>query len=130
MPKIDWETYKKLIPIPGLVDKFKSEMDKYGIPYPQDTMTSKIEEQWKSIQKEIQSFCAEQDKEIETASKELKRIRALPKYEDMTMEMFYDIYPNDALDPVKRPTFWPHDSEEQPDYKPPEQKAIEKKDGH
>lgn len=65
MPKIDWEAYRKLIPDSNLVDKFKSEMEKFKVPYPQDTMTSKIEEQWKSIQKDIEAYCAEHDKEIE-----------------------------------------------------------------
>lgn len=47
----------------------------------------------------------------------------------MTMEMFYDLFPKDALDPVNRPTFWPHTPEEQPGYLTSEQKAMKKK-GH
>jgi F-type H+-transporting ATPase subunit d len=34
----------------------------------------------------------------------------------MTMEDFRDAYPNDALDPINRPTFWPHNPEEQVDH--------------
>lgn len=37
----------------------------------------------------------------------------------MTMEMYYDMYPNEALDPVNRPTFWPHVPDEQLGYKDP-----------
>lgn len=48
----------------------------------------------------------------------------------MTMDMFYDIYPKDALDPVNKPTFWPHNPEEQPGYLTAEQKALKKKGGH
>lgn len=53
------------------------------------------------------------------SKKELKRIRSLPKFHEMTMEMYYDMYPNEALDPVNRPTFWPHVPDEQLGYKDP-----------
>lgn len=33
------------------------------------------------------------------------------------MEDFYDSYPEQALDPINRPTFWPHNFEDQDDYK-------------
>jgi hypothetical protein len=45
----------------------------------------------------------------------------------MTMEMFAELHPDIALDPVKKPTFWPHDDEEQLGYKPPEVKVEKKK---
>lgn len=60
------------------------------------------------------------------ASKELARIKALPKFEDMTMEMYADMFPDQALDPVKKPSYWPHTPEEQVGYKPPEVKAEKK----
>lgn len=41
----------------------------------------------------------------------------------MTMEDYRDAYPNEALDPINRPTFWPHNPEEQLDYVDPEKKA-------
>ncbi|KOB52298.1 H+ transporting ATP synthase subunit d [Operophtera brumata] len=53
------------------------------------------------------------------ATKELARVNALPKLEEMTMEMFYDMYPDQALDPVKRPSFWPHTADEQEGYVEP-----------
>lgn len=58
------------------------------------------------------------------AQKELDKIKALPKFEDLTLEMYYDMFPQQAFDPVNRPTFWPHTPEEQPGYKTPEQKAM------
>lgn len=41
----------------------------------------------------------------------------------MTMEDFYDAHPDLALDPIKKPTFWPHTPEEQLDYVDPEKQA-------
>ncbi|KPI92306.1 ATP synthase subunit d, mitochondrial [Papilio xuthus] len=128
MPKIDWEAYKKLIPQSNIVEKLKSALEKYKIPYPKDIVTSQIDAQWKKIEKDIQQYCAEQQKHIDAASKELKRIQSLPKFEDMTMEMFYYLYPDKALDPVNRPTYWPHNPEEQPGYVTPEVKTS--KTGH
>lgn len=54
----------------------------------------------------------------------MDRIKALPKMEDMTLEMYYDMFPQQAFDPVNRPSFWPHTPEEQPGYMTPEQKAL------
>lgn len=63
-----------------------------------------------------------------SATKELARVNALPKLDEMTMEMYYDMYPKDALDPVKRPTFWPHTADEQEGYVEPTQ--VAKKGAH
>ncbi|XP_028026722.1 ATP synthase subunit d, mitochondrial-like [Bombyx mandarina] len=112
-PKINWDEYQKSVPIPGLVDKFKKEYEAFKVPFPQDTLTSKVEEQWKELEPQIKAFCANLQKEIEASQKELQRIKSLPKFEEMTMEMFYELYPDQALDPVNKPTFWPHTPEEQ-----------------
>lgn len=53
------------------------------------------------------------------ASKELARIKAHPKFEEVTMEMVHELYPRCVFDPVKNPTFWPHTPDEQLGYEPP-----------
>lgn len=35
------------------------------------------------------------------------------------MEMVYDLYPESTIDPVNRPTFWPHTEDEQLGYVDP-----------
>ncbi|XP_063831107.1 ATP synthase subunit d, mitochondrial-like [Ostrinia nubilalis] len=126
-PKIDWAAYSKMVPVPGLVDKLKTEYEKFQVPYPQDTLSAKVDEQWKALEPEIKKFCAEMQVDIDKATKELSRIRALPKFEEMTMEMYAEMFPDLAIDPVNRPTYWPHTPEEQVGYKPPEQKVEKKK---
>lgn len=64
-PKIDWETYQKTVPIPGLVEKFKKEYEAFKVPSIPDTLTDKVDAQWKTIESEIKSFCAERQKEID-----------------------------------------------------------------
>ncbi|XP_045776806.1 ATP synthase subunit d, mitochondrial-like [Maniola jurtina] len=127
LPKINWEEYAKKVPVQGLVEKFKSEYAQVKIPYPVDTLSVKVDEQWKSLQPQIKSYCADRQKEIDAAQKELDKINALPKFDDITLEMLYDMNGVKAFDPVKRPTFWPHTPEEQPGYMTPEQKALKEK---
>lgn len=43
----------------------------------------------------------------------------------MTLEVFYNVYPEQAMDFVKKPSFWPHTPDEQLGYVDPTQK-IEK----
>ena len=50
-------------------------------------------------------------------SPQLSKIDSLPKPEEMTMEMYAYYFPDLALDPVKRPTFWPHIPSMQPGHK-------------
>ncbi|CAH0728315.1 unnamed protein product, partial [Brenthis ino] len=123
-PKINWNEYQKIVPVDGLVEKFKSAYAAVQVPYPEDTLSIKVDEQWKGLEPKIKKFCEEKQKDIDAAQKELDKIKALPKFEDLTLEMYYDMFPQQAFDPVNRPTFWPHTPEEQPGYKTPEQKAM------
>ncbi|XP_026315227.1 ATP synthase subunit d, mitochondrial-like [Hyposmocoma kahamanoa] len=123
-PEINWAEYQKSVPVEGLVEKFKSQYQSLQVPFPNDTLSAEIDKQWSAIEPGIKAFRAEMQKEIDAANKQLQRINALPKFEDMHMEMFKDMYPEEALDPVNRPTFWPHNPEEQPGYKPPNAPAA------
>lgn len=55
--------------------------------------------------------------------KQLAYIASLIPFDQMTMEDFRDSYPDVAIDPINKPTFWPHNPEEQPDYKDSEEPA-------
>ncbi|CAH0400495.1 unnamed protein product [Chilo suppressalis] len=125
-PKIDWEAYNKMVPVPGLVEKLKAEYVKFKVPFPEDKLSVKVDEQWNALKPEIKKFCAELQKDIDMANKELSRVKSLPKFEEMTLEMFAEMYPQQALNPVERPTYWPHDDAEQLDYVPPVPKADKK----
>lgn len=47
---------------------------------------------------------------------QLAHINSLIPYDQMTMEDYYDAFPDKALDPINRPTYWPHTEEDQPGY--------------
>ncbi|PZC80903.1 ATP synthase subunit d, mitochondrial [Helicoverpa armigera] len=121
-PKINWDQYKKLVPVPGLVEKFQSQYTSLKIPYPEDKLSASVDKQWEELKPQIAKFSEEMKKLIEKSEAEIKRINALPKFEDMTMEMVRERFPEIALDPVGKPTFWPHSDDEQLGYVDPTQK--------
>ncbi|CAG9088732.1 hypothetical protein JYU34_020973 [Plutella xylostella] len=119
-PKINWAQYKNVVPIPGMVDSFQKQYEALKIPYPADTMTAKVDAQWAEVKKAVDAFIAESNNHIANYEKEIAVTKALLPYDQMTMEDFRDAYPEEALDPLNKPTFWPHDAEEQLDYVDPE----------
>ena len=123
-PKIDWEHYKRLIPIAGLVDKFKQQYEAVKVPYPSDTVTAQVEEQVKQTRSEIDSYKKQSEERIVSYNKEIAHLKSLLPYDQMTMEDYRDAFPEQALDPINRPTYWPHNPEEQVGYKSKEQEAA------
>lgn len=118
-PKIDWAAYQSKVPVPGLVDTFRKAYEGLKVPYPTDTLSSQVEAQRKEISGEIQKFKTGSDQRIAAHQKELERIASLLPYDQMTMEDFKDSYPELCIDPLNKPTFWPHLPEDQLDYVPP-----------
>ncbi|CAH2090742.1 unnamed protein product [Euphydryas editha] len=122
-PKINWALYKQTIPIPGMVDNFQKQYEALKIPYPADTMTSKVEAQWVEVKKSIEAFVQASNANIAKFEKQIEETKAILPYNQMTMEDFKDAHPEIAIDPINKPTFWPHDEEEQLDYVDPEKQA-------
>ncbi|XP_059058025.1 ATP synthase subunit d, mitochondrial [Achroia grisella] len=118
-PKINWAVYKQSVPIPGMVDNFQKQYEALKIPFPADTQTAQVDAQWAEVKKAIESFVQTANANITKYEKEISSVQALLPYDQMTMEDYRDAYPNEALDPLNKPTFWPHDPNDQPgNYKP------------
>ncbi|PSN33066.1 ATP synthase subunit d [Blattella germanica] len=118
-PKIDWAYYKARVPVAGMVDDFQKKYDTLQIPYPADTVSAQIDQQQQQVSKEVQDFVKKSNDRIAEYQSEVSRLKALIPYELMTMEDFRDAYPELALDPMNKPTFWPHTAEEQLEYNDP-----------
>ncbi|XP_050301499.1 ATP synthase subunit d, mitochondrial [Anthonomus grandis grandis] len=115
-PAINWDFYKQKVPVAGMVDEFKNKYSALNIPFPPDNVSGQIDAQEKAIKADIEKFKAESNARIENYKKELAHIAGLLPYDQMTMEDYRDAYPAEALDPINKPTFWPHTPEEQVDY--------------
>lgn len=55
-PKINWAAYKQSVPVAGMVDNFQKQYETLKIPYPTDTLTSKVDAQWAEVKKAIDAF--------------------------------------------------------------------------
>nr|KAG5685567.1 hypothetical protein BaRGS_010281 [Batillaria attramentaria]KAG5704932.1 hypothetical protein BaRGS_003915 [Batillaria attramentaria] len=93
LPKIDFAYYKSKLPKPAMADEFQK------------------------AEKASKAFIARRQDEINDAKLLLSKIDSLPKPEEMTLEMFAYYFPDKALDPINRPTFWPHVPSMQPGHK-------------
>lgn len=67
---------------------------------------------------EIAAFKTASAQRIKGCKAEIERINSLIPYEHMTLEDFAHAHPESAVDPLNKPTFWPHNPEEQLGYKP------------
>lgn len=112
-PKIDWEAYKKTVPIAGMVDNFQKQYEALKIPFPADTVSSTVDQQKVQVAKEIEEFKKASAARIADYEKQTAHLNSLLPYSQMTMEDFADAHPDQALDAINKPTFWPHDAAEQ-----------------
>lgn len=112
-PKIDWAKYKQSVPVAGMVDNFQKHYESLTVPYPADNVSAQVEQQRAQVLKDIEEFKNASNTRIAQQQKELAHLQSLLPYDQMTMEDFADSFPDKALDPINKPTFWPHDKAEQ-----------------
>lgn len=117
-PKIDWAFYKSRVAVAGLVDNFQKSFDALKVSYPTDTQTAAVEQQAKQVASEIEQFKRASKGRIAEHHSAIEHLKSLLPFDQMTLEDYRDAYPDLALDPINRPTFWPHTPEEQLDHKP------------
>ncbi|KAG5672242.1 hypothetical protein PVAND_002384 [Polypedilum vanderplanki] len=120
-PKIDWAAYKNSVPIPGMVENFQKQYEALKVPYPSDNVSSQLDQQKQQVAKEIEEFKRDSSARIAEHEKAVAHLKSLLPYAAMTMEDFNDAFPDQALDAINRPTFWPHDAAEQEPRKEPEE---------
>jgi len=99
-----------------MVDEFEKQYKALSIPYPPNPKVSELDALEKEIKSDIAKFKSESDARIAEYKKQLEYLASLLPYDQMTMEDFSDAFPERALDPINKPTFWPHHPEDQPGY--------------
>lgn len=115
-PKLDWDFYMKNLGVEGMASDFKNQYTALKIPYPEDKYTSDILKQEEKLQNEIESFKRSSMSRIKEHEKTLAFLESVMPFDQMTMEDYREAFPDDAIDPIGRPTFWPHNPEEQVGY--------------
>jgi len=118
LPAINWDMYRKRISNPAIVDAFEKQYGSVSVPYPKDPSNtiSSIEAQEKAAKELTAKEMAVAQAEIAKLKALLAKIDSVPPLKEMTMEMYYEYFPDQALDPVNKPTFWPHNKPAQKGY--------------
>lgn len=116
MPKIDWDFYRANVKstVHGMIDQFKNTYEQLKVPMPADTQTAVLDAQLMQVKEEITSFKAASAERCCEMHSQIDGINAMLPFEQMTVEDYIDTFPNHGPDFLNRPTFWPHNKEEQP----------------
>lgn len=101
-----------------MVDTFQKQYEALKIPYPADSLSAQVDQQKSAALKEIENFVNASKSRVAEHEKTIAHLKSLLPFGQMTLEDYRDAYPDDALDPINRPTFWPHTPEEQPENNP------------
>ncbi|KAH9365695.1 hypothetical protein HPB48_004598 [Haemaphysalis longicornis] len=80
----------------------------FSVPFPKEHLTPKIDAEERAAKEEVEGFILESKERVEGHKKELARFEAMIPALHMTMEDYYEYFPEQKID-VDNPTFWPHD---------------------
>lgn len=116
IPAINWAVYEGKIPVAGMLENFKKSYGALTIPYPEDKCSAAIDAEETEAMKEAVEFMAVCRAEIAKMDADLKILSTMPPPSEMTIEEFYEAFPQYAIDSFDNPTVWPHTEESQPDY--------------
>lgn len=117
LPKINFEFYKSHLATPALAAEFEKLYASLSVPYPKDTenVLQNLEVEEKVVKEAKNEFVAATKAMIKFFQTIIAEHEKIPPPEQMTWQMFGYYFRESALDPKRRPTFWPHDDESQPD---------------
>jgi len=120
LPAIDFAAYKSRLANPALVDQFAQKYAKVTVPYPQDpeNIKAKIEADEKEATVRTEAEVKLAQAQINSYKALLAKIDSVPPLKEMTMEMYFEYFPQEDLDPVNKPSMWPHNKASQPGFDP------------
>uniref|UniRef100_A0A3Q3GX48 ATP synthase subunit d, mitochondrial n=1 Tax=Kryptolebias marmoratus TaxID=37003 RepID=A0A3Q3GX48_KRYMA len=102
---IDWSYYRTAVAKPGMVDEFEKKFKGLKIPEPIDTQTSVINAQEaEAVSSSALFLCT---LSLFFGFVQLLKFKNMVPFDQMTLEDYYEAFPETKLDKVKYP-YWPH----------------------
>ncbi|XP_055920024.1 ATP synthase subunit d, mitochondrial-like [Eupeodes corollae] len=117
-PVIDWEYYRqnvrsKNVPI---VNELEKQYKSFCVPYPEDIYAKKFDELKAIVEVEVAEFIKQSNQRIAKYEERIATLKSMLPYDQMTWEDYCNLCPEEAPDFLNKPTFWPHNKEEQIGY--------------
>merc|ERR1711862_1079710 len=99
LPKIDFDSYKGRITVPGMVEDFQKKYESLAIPYPADTMSAASDKEAAQLKADYEAFVVESKAKIEKIKTDMAAWENMKPIEHMTCEEVL-AYPQLADHPV------------------------------
>ncbi|XP_035205010.1 ATP synthase subunit d, mitochondrial-like [Stegodyphus dumicola] len=99
-----------MIDFEEVIDKLaSSKYNSLKVPYPADKLTPAIDDQEKKLDVFLKSFAELCDLRSKYYEKQLNWWKDMMPFDEMTMEDYFDYFPDSKDNVYKYPNFWPHD---------------------
>ncbi|VDM22024.1 unnamed protein product [Hydatigera taeniaeformis] len=101
LPEINWEYYQKVVPVPGLVDKFKKEYMALQVALPTDSKNvgKSVDAQAIKMSDLVKKHVSACESMKADANKMKQALKELPPFDEMIPEIIVTYFPDTNMDP-------------------------------
>ncbi|BHF67625.1 Atp5hp [Sparganum proliferum] len=101
LPEINWEHYQRIVPIPGLTEKFKKEYMSLTVPVPTDAkqVGKAVDAQAKKMTDAAKKHIVACEKMKSDAQAMKAALNKLPPFEELLPEIVMAYFPHTNIDP-------------------------------
>jgi len=120
LPAIDFAYYTSRLTNKTVAAEFEKAYKAVSVAYPKDknNLKGQVDADEKHAQVTTQQYVTGLRKSIDESKALLSKIDSIPGPDVMTPDMYYDYFPDLALNPWERPDFYPHTKSYQPENDP------------
>ncbi|EUB61581.1 ATP synthase subunit d, mitochondrial [Echinococcus granulosus] len=101
LPEVNWEYYRKVVPVPGLVDKFKKEYMALQVVPPTDSknVEKSVDEQATRMSALVKKHVTACESMKADATRMKEALKKLPPFDEMIPEIIVTYFPDTNMDP-------------------------------